>query len=322
MDGQSYGGFVGARPILSGNLDNSVDRVLHVRPARVGSVESAGADGAQGPLTSLALDRILAALPMEVDVCGDVYRGLARLARRDAAAQPMAAAFVCVDGLGSAELEFFSIASRLVPRPAVYVYGRRESSDWVRRAIQCGATGQATADVVESLGRLGALASSKGDHDRFAAATEVDVASDRAPATPVESAGDVWSVDLGDEPCVEGPVDVVDGQGDAVHEVGRAVDSAPPRVPWVNYDSTPTRKPPVRIVHGDDLSAAEDDTDVANDDNTVRASGGADSYDSGPLLTEEELRALVGDGEDTHPDGFGFGLDEPEGLSDGDGAQL
>ena len=225
------------------------------------------------------MERLLEAAELEVKTCGDIYRAMARVAQ--AASQPdseMPTVVVHLDGFSVADTEFFSIASRLRPQPAIYVYGT--SDELLATAIGRGATGEATAALVDSL----RPARPAPESPEVMAADEL--------ASPVASLV-VEPAASEDEP----EVDLEFGAGDLVEE-DAAVDAdqireeAPPspRVPWRAYADSPARTPPDRTPPGretqtQDFQSGEGDADVDP------------PFDASPLLTNEELEALVGDPE-------------------------
>ena len=193
---------------------------------------------------------LLETLQVNVYSCPDVYRGLARTCS-DRSPAPQAV-LVCVDDLVASELEFFSILARLRRDLPVYVYGHDRSKSRMARAMEFGATAEAT----ESL--LHALAASPGPQPE-------PVARDESVALEGEARND---------------------------RDPEATESAPVRVPWLRYTAAPGRKAPAR----DMGSVHRTDHDGPGD----TAAGSCQ-----PLLTEEELQALIGD----HPGSPG---DDPQ----------
>ena len=232
--------------------------------------------------------RKLQATGAQVESCEDVYRGLARI-MRSLAARP-AAVVVCVDGIGSAELDFFRLISRFDSSLPVYVYGGSRSESRAVRAIEFGATGRLTDTILESF-EPAPTSPLLPDSGRVPS----DTSRAREDAEPTESAEEVERVcdDPKGEPAVEEirpvplppeqaatPVSPVDGdQSD-----DRDVPSAPVRVPWLRYDDHPVRRPP---------STREAKSRAPASDAEDRPSADGDSYE--PLLTHAELEALIGD---------------------------
>ncbi len=260
------------------NVTETLDGgLLWLRPAAAASRSSTG--------KIAALERLLTGSVRPVRIVTDVHHALLYLVRDGATAYP--AAIVCVDEMEPAELEFFTLLSQQHHCPPVHVYGHERSLAKLGRAIELGATGEATHEIVQQLVRLETTPEvSVAIEDREPPAATMESASLVAPVTPVWESDDgkrILSDDAGDvEPSEEVPHDV-----DA--ELAHAEDDdteTPIRVPWRVYDdagrrSPPRRSPPQRTPPG------ADDADANR--------GGPESYEPGPLLSEEELRALIGD---------------------------
>lgn len=183
---------------------------------------------------------LLETLRVNVHSCPDVYRGLARICS-DRSPDPQAV-LVCVDDLVASELEFFSILARLRRDLPVYIYGHDRSKPRMARAMEFGATAEAT----ESL--LRALAASPG-------AEPESVACDETVALQGEA-----RYDRDPEPT----------------------EAAPVRVPWLRNPAAPGRKAP----SSDTGPMHRTDHDGLGD---------TEARSCQPLLTEEELQALLGD---------------------------
>lgn len=258
----------------SGIMKDTATRVLHIRP------EPAAAVG--------EMDTLLAAASLDVDSCGDVYRGLARSGHSGADAP--CAVIVCVDGLGAAEMEFFSLISRVRRGVNVYVYayphGSQRSTSRVARAIELGAAGQATEDVIRRLAKtvthpaVGAdLKDTPGD-DRSPAQTfgESMPAPPPMGETPATEALEESSPVVPDELPVAGP-DQVDA--DKALADDDTLDG-PVRVPWLRYKDGPSRVAPRR-------------REPPGADPAVTEPATSRSRPRRPLITDEELQALLGD---------------------------
>jgi hypothetical protein len=216
---------------------------------------------------------LLKASALDVQVCGDVYRGLARLGRGGTDAPK--AVLVCADDLGSPELEFFSITSRLGCGAVVYVYGDGRSEARVARAIELGATGRADEQVIRTLGSAAPLPEPSASRDTGETVqVESTATGAERPETPTETGSPV-------ESTVQTPAEVLP-EPQKVEECEREVRESPVRVPWLRYGSTPERTPPQRHRSRSDQPAP------------VESSKRRPSVHE-PLLTEEELQALIGD---------------------------
>ena len=246
--------------------------LVHIRPGFPGESER--------------IDRLLEATGLRVAVFTDVYRGLARLARlaKDGEARSMLrAVLVQVDDLGPPEMEFFSITSRVLARTPVLVYGSDRVQSRVEKALECGATDRASPEIIT---RLAA---------RDADSTD-DRAADREALAPSPTAqpGEV-GVDLEAQATdvVPRPVampEVV--RNDPPPSVDQPEDetAAATRVPWLEYEKRPVRRAP-RHIAPQPTGAVELKEDHPPDEASARK--GPDTPE--PLLTEEELQALIGD---------------------------
>ncbi len=261
---------------MSMGTTNSTARVLHIRPDSHGS---ASADNMSALLESVALS---------VEVCGDVYRGLARLCRkgddRQAGWPVFRAAIVCVDDLGTPEFEFFTVVSRACREIDTYVYGHGQSATRIARSIELGATGRATEDVIRALANTAVVESSqdpvsKAEADTLQPAEVDDLLVDGADDNPGDAHAprdSTWQApSVTDE--VEEPVVADEFEQTANIEVP----SSPVPVPWLSRSNLPRRTAPGRP--------------TPNDEPGTQETASAQPSRHEPLLTEAELRALVGD---------------------------
>ncbi len=280
----------------------AVSLVLHIRP---------DLPGRRSPDRSTALDweadsvdALLESASLRVAACPDVYRGLARLL--SAASQTPAAVIVCVDELGPREMEFFSIVSRRRPGLLVYVYGRPRFESRLTQAVGLGAAGRVTEEAILRLAAADTPPPVQESHEqppsKSVAAdkpvTQETFSSDepplpRQPAQP----GDRASADLEgtDVPAVEPPAaDSSRGGEDSEPQPSeprpfepQPIEPQPSeqvvRVPWLRYADRPARtgprKPPP----------------LPTEDPTESAPEGPPRELPEPLLTDEELRALIGE---------------------------
>jgi hypothetical protein len=186
-----------------------------------------------------------------LEACGDVYRGLARILRPPS--NPPRAVIVCLDGLTTPEFEFFSIVARRRKEVSVYVYGSGRAEARIAKAIELGAKGPATADLLAEL-TGGPPAAAMGQVPP--PPCEESDATPRPPASP---------------PTPPEPIR-------ADEEDPRK----PARVPWLRYGDRPARVAPNARQPSPKPSPSLD-----------RPSPRSVSFE--PLLTEEELRALMSD---------------------------
>ena len=107
-------------------------------------------------------------------------------------------AVVCLDGLGRAELAFFSVAQRALRGVDFYVYGAQNSTSRLAELVRQGAAEPLTDDVVRRLGQKPASPS-----ERILTTRPSEAIGQRppAPAEPVasesDSAGDTEVVHKG-----------------------------------------------------------------------------------------------------------------------------
>ena len=203
---------------------------------------------------------LLGTLRVNVQSFPDVYRGLAQICS-DRSPDPQAV-LVCVDDLVASELEFFSILARLRRDLPVYVYGQDRSKSRMARAMEFGATAEAT----ESL--LRALAASPAPKPEPALEPELE------PDARDETGEHDETVTRDETVALEGEA--------RYDRDAKPTEAAPVRVPWLRYAAAPGRKAPPR----DTGSVQPTDHDGPSDTTAGFCQ---------PLLTEEELQALLGD---------------------------
>ncbi len=298
---------------MSSSTLKTTIKVLHIRTAPI-DVD---------PGTSM--ENVLAATPLAVDPCGDVYRGLARLCRKEQETSPWAVV-VCVDGLGPTEMEFFSIVSRMCHDVDVYVYGGDHSTSRVAKAIELGASGEATEDVIRKLAappstpvpeslvtkphpdvsceapaveRSGPREASQGTPPSPGATVRSAAISrsERDASTPSErraTNSDEQGAAVSDEPetttptkppvttSIETSAPSARKTEDGKEKADDESSDGTVRVPWLRYKDGPVRTPPERRTSSSDAPAA-----------SQRVTSKASPQE--PLLTEEELQALLGD---------------------------
>lgn len=242
-------------------------RVLWVQS----EVADAGSDGAAG-----RLERALADANATVERVRDVYHALATLLTDGI---DRCAVFVNVDNLEPEEFEFFWIVARRKEMPPVYVVGAGDAADAMRRAVQLGAAGHATAELMRTVlveQVPGREAPAPGDSAPDGADRESSVGG-TATITSEPEGEPASSLD---EPLDRGEGAVSDDAGEGAPEL---------RVPWRDYEDHPGRQAPTR-------RPPEDTADRAQPEEQ-----GESVHE--PLLTQEELRALIGtDGVDANRD--------------------
>jgi len=136
----------------------------------------------QSPPRAGDVVRRMASAGLRMELCGDVYRGLARIMSGgrsngrpvdDVGARPLTlecvkggqdtrtsvnlgerglqAVIVCLDGVWAEEMEFFTFVSRLRRELPVYVYVESGAETWITKAIELGATGVLAEEVIRAL---------------------------------------------------------------------------------------------------------------------------------------------------------------------------
>ncbi len=267
----------------------------------------------------------------DVDTFHDVYRALASICRGPDDPPPIV--LVDLATVGEAEMDVFRVLSRHCPRVEVYVYPADPHAPRAARALEHATGGPLTRDVLEELlsrrpvfPAADAPASSTGDAAvpateppaRAVEGTTGDAAANAPvdqrrepersfpPAAPADSSereeprpaleateGDSspsFHAEVEAEPSPPAD-DRQDRQGEREDE--EEDESGPVRVPWVRYEDAPRRTPPGRVPPGAERTSP------------VRRDGVGDR--SAPLLTDEELEALLGpppslpEGEDSRP---------------------
>lgn len=252
----------------------------------------------------------LAAAGVHVDVCYDVYRGLARLCRSGGSTRVVV---VCVDGLGRSELEFFSVASRTCRSVDLYAYGDQSPASWLAEVTQLEGVRPVTDELIRTLGEKGVPGRQRdstagpteaavrkpdgpacGSVAEFAPAAPEPVAPpEHGPTAPAERSGtprpgtpdpsteDREVAARPQRPAADDEESVASTPGE-VPTPGDAVTGGPVRVPWLRYTETPQRRPPPRPAPSSDGGA-------------TREPMSRPLPASEPLLTEAELQALMGD---------------------------
>jgi len=220
----------------------------------------------QNALDTKAINDSLSSAGVRLDCCGDVYRGLARLGIAERG--KYLAAVVCVDSLGPLEMQFFSVASRLCRDLPIYAYGNEHSDSKIKQAVGLGAAGPFNDQSIHSLVK-------NADEIR----RKLIRSSDESCAAPAKSdaESETWT-----EP----------GQrASQSSSQGHDGEEATVRVPWQRYGVGPVRTPPGQ------QDAPLPEAAAADKPVTPKPA----SYE--PLLTPEELQALLGDDEDLAPGG-------------------
>jgi len=239
--------------------------VLHIRPsppdAAVASPHAAG------------IVQALAAAGLAVETTTNVYEGLARLVEVEAP-RPRAV-IVSMDEISPAEMEFFPLVARACRGLAVYVYGRERHEHRLTTALEHGAAGRATVELVRS------LAAARMPEARPPADAERPATAAREPDLEPESAAPPENTNPPEdmEEGLKEPPD--DADLTAWEDEPDDVDG-PVRVPWLRYPDRPARAAPQRTPPSP--RRAEPAPPVP----------APPTFALEPLLTDEELRALIG----------------------------
>ncbi len=229
-----------------------------------------------------------------LETCPDVYRGLARLGRAGPA--DFDAVVVDLKTCGPLEMEFFAIARRLLADLPIYVVGGSDSDGRIESAVRLGATGRFDPEQANLRTRDPFATPSTEFDERFTEETRTAEMFDEPRLFPSDSIHQETVKDteptqdrfpdrrdLAGTPFSEGNGSRTDHATDLEPEEGAEPllsdhDSEEPvRVPWLQYADAPQRIAPQRIPPAPD------------DARPVRRPS------SEPLLTPEELRALLED---------------------------
>jgi len=213
------------------------------------------------------MEAALRAAHCEVVGCPDVYRALARLGGSERG--QFCAVIVCVDLMDTAQSEFFQLAVRRHRRVPVYVYGQAHAQSKLELAQHLGAKDTIRPETVDK-----AL-------PYFAPTPAV-----RQEVAPAASARSEPAAEPTAEPAPEdlaAPGEVTDSGDRSAGE--QEEPSRPVRVPWLRYDGGPTRLPPKRTPASAKPSPPAE----------------RELEPEPPLLTPEELAALMGDSEADDP---------------------
>jgi len=214
--------------------------------------------------------------------CPDVYRALARIGR---AGGEFAAIVVCVDWLEAAQFEFFQLAVRRDACPRLLVYAGVQARLKLEVALRLGAHDQIRLETIgEVLGDRPEMDATAAPHKAPQATVEKAPAGDEpavAPATAVAPAAQPES-----EPSDSEEEAPAEAEAKAAAEPPDSGASGTVRVPWLRYSGGPQRTPPKKTPDqkGPTESARPQSPDAAPAPEAEP-----------PLLSQEELDALLGD---------------------------
>lgn len=285
---------LGARSALISSDNNTIDGL------KILLIHQPAFDRPSSAIAADSIESLLLSSPLHVDHCGDVYRGLARLGQSGSEAYDIA--IIGVDGFSPVELEFFSIVALRYPHISVYVYSRHSSRVRLDRAIELGAAGLASAELIRSI----------VDTQTTTAPTQKNIQNENAQTPQQLIAGETphehteeTSVEIStpqnitpqdivipEIPVVEDEVYEEQEESFELEDVEPQSESqdeptAPARVPWNRYRDTPARQAP----HPKSMHQPTQTHKTINDNPQLTPRRSIDE----PLLTEEELEALLGD---------------------------
>jgi len=231
---------------------------------------------------------MLDALRLPHDDCDNIYRALARLCRPEGAA--VETVVVALDALQPAEFEFFTLARRFRPDVRILVHARDDARHLIALATDRGAAGELTEDILLTLRRHPESpdgpqpAQPRDESDASTTGPAADAGPGADPCEPEGALTEEANLDL-DPPA--------DNEADSTPDVAEQQFSAPVRVPWSRHHGAPQRIRP----NSDSRPHSDQDAPQA-----APESPPADSdHASEPLLTQEELAALISDEPDPLP---------------------
>jgi len=295
---------------MSDERSQKVLPVLHVHS----SARERGSDGGGSAMITSRIGFRAAPSP-------DVYRALARLGHD--VQGDIRAAIVCVDELLPPEFEFFSLVSRLRPDVKVYVYGRRRARRGIEEALTRGATAELSDRILDDFAGHDAALHSDNRAPPEGLGSAVIEKAGHEPNFEPEPMREAITSPLESPAGTVGDEDPLDEDERVEEEVGQSDgDSAgAARVPWMRYAGGPIRtrpspsqadKTPLEACRFEEVDDdGEPLADAAHDPSTSmrpaeprRPPSSRRPYE--PLLTDEELRALIGDnGPSPAPQGSG-----------------
>ena len=259
---------------------NAKLRVLHV---------GAPPELAGGPIAD-ALSRA----NCEVVDCPDVYRALARVCGcwRDG----FVAIVVCLDRLAASQFEFLEIVSHRRGSAPLYVYAGDAARSKIELAVRLGAKEEINAETIEHVLMAASPAASalqeapEPENGQLAPAAEpaCEVARGAAGDVPGEVPAELQApIPLEPETAIPPPPETAQPSAPAAEvpseappppadtEVRKRTSSV--RVPWLRYEGGPQRTPP------------------KNTTGPVKMPEPSVSESEPPLLTPEEIKALMGE---------------------------
>ena len=213
------------------------------------------------------MDKALGEAGCEVIACADLYRALARMGRNQDS--QLCAVVVCLDPTDTAQSEFLQLAARHHRRVPVYVYAEPHARSKIDLALRLGAKDAIRPETADRVLSYSAPAPTAVPYEPAPVEAQVAGPSARQPA---------------DEPTESMAPAPSDGDREEEPDAEKEEPAGPARVPWLRYDGGPKRIPPQPTpARGRRLEPTEDEVEPE------------------PLLTPEELQALIGNDEDGGP---------------------
>lgn len=206
----------------------------------------------------------------EVHHAPDVYRGLALLLTR---ARPRLVV-VCLNGLSSAEMEFFKHAARRREPMDLWVHSGDFTTRLVEEAIHAGASGLITRQRLDDM--LEYAIHRPMDACAAVSQTQATPSRERDESSTLT----VHPREIDEEIAEPQPIHQDDQRRHDQEDV--QTDQAPVRVPWLRRAGTPSRTAP-----GQSSGVRSASREPRRLDPLVGRNA--------PLLTEQELRALLDD---------------------------
>ncbi len=229
--------------------------------------------------------------------CPDVFRALARIGRDFS----IRAVVVDIGSVASGQSEFFTLVGRVRPELPVYVVATAAPlADKCDEAIELGASGRLTDELASSLCVLCRVTQEPGMNETHEAVDSMPVKADEVPrvqdVTPVEPSveppvvhqvdvTEVVGVENDSQPVVAEELAVEDDDVEGLPIEGEESDSESARVPWLRYTEVPGRKAPGGPMRGQPKRESPTSDRLSS----------AETNEHEPLLTNEELAALLGD---------------------------
>ncbi len=267
--------------VLRTSLTDNSGRVLHVNPPTYG--ETMGLSGAIGDAG------------LRESLCPDVYRALARMG--GASGPAFRAVLVCVDRMGADQFSFFELLSRHFASSPVFVYARSNAEEKIERAVGLGCIRIGDSELLTSALSIHSAPDGPSSDHPAPADTE------RELEDPIIEVVDSQLLTNG--PTDEGFSEDVD-HFEAIETVDEELEPAADeedgvvRVPWLQYEDSPRRIPPSRS-RLDQVDPPPHES-LLSDEPPRRT-----PEPTPPLLSTEELQALIGKPDDA----IDHGLDEP-----------